>query len=120
MRRSRCLLVTRSPGAEAWFILGTDTNFVGVFPGWAAQRVLQLLVEAGPTLYEALSTGTRNAAACLGKSAEFGTVAIGQRADLLLVAGNPLEDVGNLRRISGIALRGRWLAEEDLQALLGK
>jgi hypothetical protein len=45
-------------------------------------------------------------------------VAVGLRADLILVEGNPLEDVANVARRVGVMLRGRWLPEEELQQRL--
>lgn len=104
--------------ARARLVLGTDTNFVGVFPGWAAQRELELLAEAGLTPFEAIKTGTSNAADCLNKLQEFGTVSVGKRADLILLDGNPLEDLKNIRRINGLVLRGKWFSQNDLQKLV--
>lgn len=57
-------------------------------------------------------------AAFLGKAKEFGTIAMGQRADLLLVAGNPLENLETLKRPMGVMVRGRWLPREKLDELL--
>jgi imidazolonepropionase-like amidohydrolase len=57
-------------------------------------------------------------AAFLGKTKEFGTIAVGQRADLLLVAGNPLDNLEALKRPMGVMVRGRWLPRERLDELL--
>ena len=65
-----------------------------------------------------LRSATVVPAAFLGKSKEFGTVAAGQRADLLLVAGNPLENLAVLKRPSGVMVRGRWLPRQKLDELL--
>jgi imidazolonepropionase-like amidohydrolase len=46
----------------------------------------------------------------------FGTIAVGRRADLLLVDADPLADVANLQRIAGVMVRGRWLPREEIQA----
>ena len=53
-----------------------------------------------------LQGGIPNPAEFLHASAEFGTVSVGKRADLILVAGNPLENVNNASRIPGVLLRG--------------
>ena len=50
------------------------------------------------------------------KSHDFGTVAVGQRANLVLLTGNPLEDIGNTSRRAGVMVRGRWFSEDELQA----
>ncbi len=40
------------------------------------------------------------------------------RADLLLLGGNPLDDVNNVRDISGVMLRGKWLPRKELDEIL--
>jgi imidazolonepropionase-like amidohydrolase len=54
----------------------------------------------------------------LEKLKEFGTIAVGQRADLLLVADNPLENLETLKRPMGVMVRGRWLPRKRLDELL--
>ncbi len=100
-------------------LLGTDASFIGLFPGKSAHVELREMVEAGLTPYEALKTGTRNAGGFIGdyvSSAEpFGLVAPGQRADLILVQGNPMEDISTVSNIEGVMVRGRWLTSAELQ-----
>jgi imidazolonepropionase-like amidohydrolase len=119
-RRDALLLkVTRAlHDAGARLLLGTDTGNPYVLPGFSVHEELALLVQAGLTPYEALRAGTRDAAEFIGQLEEFGTVAPGKRADLLLLEANPLEDVANARRRSGVMVRGRWLPEEELRAML--
>jgi imidazolonepropionase-like amidohydrolase len=45
-------------------------------------------------------------------------VEVGKAADLILVNGNPLKDVGNVANRAGVMLRGRWLPEEELARML--
>lgn len=105
--------------AGARLLLGTDCATPYIFAGWSVHRELELLVEAGLTPYEALRAGTVDAAAFLGD--DFGTVRVGQRADLVLVEANPLLDVQNAARRVGVMVRGRWLPagglEKELAAL---
>ena len=75
-------------------------------------------MDAGLTPYQAVVAATRAPAEYLGKQKEFGTVEAGKRADLLLVDGNPLEDVANARRHSGVMLRGQWIPAAELDATL--
>ena len=77
-----------------------------------------MLVEAGLTPFEALRAGTADAAEFLHAEREFGRVAPGLRADLILVDGNPLADVHNASRASGVVLRGQWLPAAKLAAAL--
>ena len=57
-------------------------------------------------------------ASFLGKEKEFGTITPGKRADLLLIDGNPLDDVTRLRQPIGVMTRGRWYTREQLQQML--
>jgi imidazolonepropionase-like amidohydrolase len=98
---------------------GTDAlGFPLIAPGSSLHRELELLHEAGLTPYEALRTATVVPAAFLGKAEEFGTIAVGRRADLLLVERNPLLDLASLRQPVGVMVRGRWLSRDRLQAML--
>jgi imidazolonepropionase-like amidohydrolase len=113
---SRGLRALRDAGAR--ILLGTDTDNPYLVPGFSAHEELALLVAAGYTPYEALQAGTRHAAEALGQLDEFGTLAAGQRADVILLARNPLEDVAHAREIEGVMVRGRWLPRADLDAML--
>jgi imidazolonepropionase-like amidohydrolase len=112
--------------AGAGLLLGTDdthsrTNVMVVRlhkPTFAVQDELAALVRAGLTPYQALVTGTRNAAAYFGTSSETGTVEVGKRADLVLLDGNPLADIANASQIGGVVLYGRWLSRADLDRRL--
>ena len=106
--------------AGVGIMLGTDPANPFILWGFATHKELAHLVAAGLTPYEAIAAGTRNAAEYLGALAEFGTVEVGKRADLLLVDGNPLDDVANVQRISGVMLRGHWLPRAALQRELDK
>ena len=59
--------------------------------------------------YDAIRTATVDAAEFLREPGEFGVVRAGARADLLLVAGNPLEDLRRLTSPSAVMVRGRWV-----------
>ena len=73
---------------------------------------------AGLTPYEALATATRNSAMYLGTLKSTGTVEVGKRADLVLLAGNPLEDIRQTGRQAGVMLGGRWLPQRELDQIL--
>ena len=77
------------------------------------------MVRAGLTPYQALLSGTRNMAEHLGISDESGTVAVGKRADLVLLAGNPLQDVRHTLHSAGVMVGGRWFTSEALAQRLG-
>jgi imidazolonepropionase-like amidohydrolase len=114
--RRRLILALHRAGAG--LLLGADAPQVFNVPGFAIHRELEYIVAAGLTPYEALRTGTVNPAEFFGQEHVFGTVEIGREADLLLLDANPLDDIGNARRIHGVMLRGRWLSREDLDDIL--
>jgi imidazolonepropionase-like amidohydrolase len=70
------------------------------------------------TPMQALQAATSKPAEFLGRSAEQGTITVGKRADLVLLAADPLEDVGNTEAIRAVVLNGKLLERSDLDALL--
>ena len=68
--------------------------------------------------YRALRAGTVNVARYFGTSDQTGTIAVGKEASLILVDGNPLEDVANAGRISGVVVRGVWLSKAEIDKKL--
>ncbi len=88
-------------------LAGTDpTGGGGVIPGFANQRQLELLVEAGFTPLEAIAIGTRNGARYLGREGRIGTLAPGKQADLLVVAGDPSRVIGDVRKVETVFRQG--------------
>ncbi|HJZ72398.1 MAG TPA: amidohydrolase family protein [Vicinamibacterales bacterium] len=112
----RLLLARQLHDAGARLILGTDFSNPYVVPGFSIHEELGFLVMAGLTPYDAIRMGTVNAAAYLGD--DFGEVAPGKRADLILTQANPLDDVRNVSRREGVMLRGHWYPEAELQRAL--
>lgn len=99
-------------------LAGTDAMNPSVVPGFSLHDELRDLVAAGLTPYEALRAATANAAEFLKAEKEFGTIAVGRRADLILVEGNPLDNVTSASRRTGVMMRGRWLSQSELQKRL--
>jgi imidazolonepropionase-like amidohydrolase len=92
--------VRRLHAAGVTILAGSDTQS-GVFPGAGLHRELHLLTEGGLTPAEAIRAATLDAARFLanGKEPEFGMVAAGKRADLILVEGDPTRDLDALARL---------------------
>lgn len=99
-------------------LAGTDTPIPSIVPGFSLHDELADLAAAGLTPYEAIRTATVDASKFLGRLDQTGTVAVGKRADLILVEGDPLKDARNTTRISGVMVGGRWLSKPELQKLL--
>jgi imidazolonepropionase-like amidohydrolase len=99
-------------------IFGTDAPQQFSVPGFSVHREMALMRASGLTPYQILLTATRNAGEYHKNKARFGTVTAGGRADLILVGGDPLQDLSNVARRAGVMVRGRWLAEEEIQKRL--
>jgi hypothetical protein len=98
-------------------LLGTDSSVQGIVPGFSEHRELELLVEAGLTPFEALAAGTRDAAMIaerMSADSNWGTIAVGKHADLILLSKNPLDDISHTQHILGVMARGRWFTKADL------
>src|SRR5918993_571354 len=115
--RVRNLLVKEIHAAGGKIMAGSDTPEWFLLYGWTLHRELRSLVEAGLTPYAALEAATRNPAEYLNALDTFGTVRRGRRADLLLLDANPLDDIANTERRTGVMVRGRWLPETELRAM---
>jgi hypothetical protein len=115
---ARRRLIRALHAGGAGLLLGSDAPQIYNVPGFSIHRELESLVAAGLTPYQALETGTRNVAVFFGTSVQTGTIEVGKRADLVLLDGNPLTDIRNTGRQSGVMLRGRWLARAEIQARL--
>jgi imidazolonepropionase-like amidohydrolase len=103
-------LIKALQDAGVGLLLGAD--------GWYVQNELAALVRAGLTPYQALLTGTRNVAQYMGLLDRAGTVAVGKWADLVLLSGNPLQDIRHTREPAGVMRAGRWLDRAALDRLL--
>lgn len=88
-------------------LAGSDAGTNALVPGESLHEELELLVEAGLTPMEALQAATSKAAEFLGLAKRAGTVQKGKWADLVLLDGNPLEDIRNTRKIAAVLSRGR-------------
>jgi imidazolonepropionase-like amidohydrolase len=106
--------------AGAKLIVGTDCPIPFEVPGFSLHGELQNFVDAGLTPYAAIKAATRDAAEFVGALDKFGTVAVGRRADLILVEANPLDDVANIAKRIGVMVRGRWFSESKLQEKLDR
>lgn len=99
-------------------LLGTDAGGPPfVVPGISALDELEQLVRCGMSPYAALRAATRDAAEYLGIP-DTGIVAVGMRADLVLLYGDPLDDITNVRLQAGVVLAGVWHDQRSLRERL--
>jgi imidazolonepropionase-like amidohydrolase len=100
--------------AGAPLVLGTDAGNAGVFHGPAVHREMELWKACGIPNVEILKAATFTAARLLGAGNRIGKVAKGYDANLLLVEGNPLEDISTTRRISDVFFQGERIRRAGL------
>src|SRR5437867_5220631 len=99
--------------ANANIILGCDTGLEDHLFGMSEQHELESMVNAGMTPMQVIVSATSRAAAYL-KFEKMGVLAPGKEADFLVLDANPLDNITNTQRISGIYIKG---AEIDRAAL---
>jgi imidazolonepropionase-like amidohydrolase len=107
--------VAKLSAAGARIILGSDTGLEDHPFGYAEQKELQLMAEAGMTPSQVITAATSRAAEFLAL-ADRGTLAPGKRADLLVLDANPLDDIRNTRRIAKLYIAGSEVDRTALKA----
>ena len=106
---NRRLVVGALHQAGARILAGTDAGIGVVAPGISIHAELRELAASGLSNYDVLRAATHGAAEFLEAQASIGSVAIGRRADLLLLDENPLTSLDTLARPRGVMLGGRWI-----------
>lgn len=101
-------------------LMGTDAPQQFSVPGFSLHRELLLMRESGLSPFAILHSGSVNVGRYFANEDDFGTIEPGKRADLVLLNANPLVDIGNVSKIEGVMVRGRWLDREALDAGLAK
>ena len=110
--RRQLALVGAMHRAGVPLLAGTDaSDEPWVIPGASLHDELALFVEAGLSPLDALRTATSAPARYRGESGPL--LSPGKRADLVLLAGDPTQDIGALQRIEAVVLRGRVVAGRD-------
>ena len=92
-------------------VLGTDTLSRGTPPGSTTLKELELMVRAGLSPEQVIQAATRNAAEHLGRLDEFGTLEPGKLADLIMVDGDPLEDISVIHNIEVVIKGGQIVVD---------
>jgi Amidohydrolase family len=113
----RLIRAMRAQGVR--FLAATDTpSLPGTIDGFALHDELQLFLRAGFTPAEALRAATWDAAEFMQKLKDFGSVARGKMADLVLLDADPLTNIHNTTRISEVFLGGKEFDRAALDAML--
>jgi hypothetical protein len=101
-------------------LAGTDAGFLNSFnyPGIALHQEMELFVRYGLTPLQALQAATINGARFMRRDRSHGSLAEGKAADLVLLDADPLSDIGAIRRIDTVILRGQVHDRKALDAML--
>lgn len=101
-------------------LAGTHTAAITpfIYPGFSLHDELQSMVRAGMRPIDALRSATSEPARALGRESTLGSITAGRLADLVLLEGNPLEDIANTRRIHAVVANGRLFDRAALDRLL--
>jgi imidazolonepropionase-like amidohydrolase len=95
-------------------VTGSDAGNMLVFHGPTIQHELQLWVEAGIPAAVALQAATLNGANSLRSAARFGSIEKGKEATMLIVDGNPLQDIRVTEAISSVMFKGERIPRSEL------
>lgn len=106
--------------AGVGILAGTDSQNPYTFYGFSLHDELGFLVQAGLTPMQALQAATLNAAVFFGMQKDLGTIETGKIADLVLLDANPLQNVGNTKRISAVVYGGKLYTRATLDEMLAK
>jgi imidazolonepropionase-like amidohydrolase len=90
--------------------LGTDSGGAAdrfFVQGYSEHREMELMVQSGLTPMQVIQSFSKGASEALGIDKDFGTLAKGKAADLLVLEKNPLENITNMRTIQAIYLGGK-------------
>jgi imidazolonepropionase-like amidohydrolase len=101
--------------AGVTIVPGSDTGL----PGYGLHREIELYVEAGMTPLEAIQSATIVSAKAMNLDRDTGTIEPGKRADLILVDGDPLKDIADLRKVVKVIANGRVLDPAKLWQSVG-
>jgi len=102
----------RVSDAGAPIAMGTDTGPVGRFQGYFELMELEMMVEAGLTPRQVLSSATRDAAACMRIDKDLGTLEPGKWADFVVLDASPLERISNVRRQHSVWIGGQRVRQQ--------
>jgi imidazolonepropionase-like amidohydrolase len=104
--------------AGVHILTGTDAPLRNSPPGFGLHEELSLLVQGGMSPFDVISAATIEPARYFGMLESTGTIAPGKRADLVLLAGNPLLDIRQTRRIVAVVANGRLIDANERERLI--
>jgi imidazolonepropionase-like amidohydrolase len=111
-------MVTGLYQAGVPLMIGTDLTVPGIIPGYSVHEEMAIWQEAGIPPADILRSATLVPVEFMGLGDHLGSIREGKTASVVLVRGNPLEDIRNAQQIESVFLRGGYFSRQDLDRLL--
>jgi imidazolonepropionase-like amidohydrolase len=111
--RNMLTLVGKMQKGGVRLVIGSHSAVPHAERGWAYQRELELMVEAGLTPMQAIVAGTYENARFFRSESRIGSIEKGKLADLLLIEGDPLKDIKAMRNVRRVMLGGVWIRRQN-------
>ena len=99
-------------------LMGSDAPQLFNVPGFSIHHEINGMQNAGMTNLQILRSGTINPATFFGMENTFGKIKEGMDADLIIITGNPLEDLDELKNMKGVMRLGKWISKDDIEKRL--
>lgn len=115
----RKVLKALSDGGVEILLASDAPQFLSV-PGFSIHNETASMAKAGMSPYEILRAATAAPGVYFTHMDAFGTIAPGARADILLLEANPLDDIANAKKITGVMTRGRWIPKTEIDDRLAQ
>ncbi len=117
---NRKILLKALNEGGARIIFGTDAPQQFSVPGFSIHREFKAMAECGMSNFQILQSATKHVGDYLNARDTFGLVAVGHRADLVLLKADPLADLEHLTQRAGVMVRGQWIPESEISAGLAR
>jgi imidazolonepropionase-like amidohydrolase len=88
---------------------GSDIRNFDLVPGASLHHELEILVEAGIPPLDIIKIATRNGAQVLGIENDVGTIEPGKQADMIILSGNPVDNISNTKKIEAVINNGQFI-----------
>lgn len=112
------LLISKLAADEAVLVLaGTDAPDAFIYPGFSLHQELQMLKQAGLSNAQVLRTATIDAAHVAGAAQQSGSIAVGKRADMLILTADPLLELNALQQLDAVVYQGELYQQQDLEQM---
>jgi imidazolonepropionase-like amidohydrolase len=101
-------------------MVGTDLMLPGILPGYSVHEEMAIWQQAGIPAADVLRSATIMPAQFMGLGDRLGSISEGKTASMVLVRGDPFQDISNAQLIESVFLRGQYFSRNDLDQILAE